>query len=153
MDWSSQIHPSSVQAFSRRFLSVQMECPSSSERYTTPDRAETSSRSRIPVASRIDRPQFTALLSENGGKSAVFVVHIRSKMPSMSNWTFSSLTIACLLGSLFLFSRMKKLKFEIDEKKCVIEATEESLWQLNSDLSRSILSKLRLVDRLSSSQV
>ncbi len=48
---------------------------------------------------------------------------------------------------------MKKFKFQIDERKFDIQTTEESLWQLNTDLSRSILTKLRLLDRLSSSQV
>jgi len=47
---------------------------------------------------------------------------------------------------------MKKLKFEINEKKLDIETNEENLWQLNTDFSRSILTKLRLLDRLSSSQ-
>ncbi len=74
-------------------------------------------------------------------------------MLSMTDLTFSSLTLACLFGSFFLLTRMKKLKFEINEKKFDIQTTEESLWQLNTDLSRSILTKLRLIDRLSSSQV
>jgi hypothetical protein len=74
-------------------------------------------------------------------------------MPSMVDFTLSSITLACLLGSFFLLNRMKKFKFEINEKKFDIQTTEESLWQLNTDLSRSILTKLRLLDRLSSSQV
>ncbi len=74
-------------------------------------------------------------------------------MPSMVDFTLSSITFVCLLGSFFLLNRMKKFKFEINEKKFDIQTTEESLWQLNTDLSRSILTKLRLLDRLSSSQV
>jgi hypothetical protein len=74
-------------------------------------------------------------------------------MPSVIDLTLSSLTFACLLGSFYLLNRMKKLKFQIDEKKFDIQTTEESLWQLNTDLSRSILTKLHLLDRLSTSQV
>jgi hypothetical protein len=74
-------------------------------------------------------------------------------MLSMTDLTLSSLTLACLFSSFFLLNRMKKLKFEIDEKKFDIQTTEENLWQLNTDISRSILTKLRLLDRLSSSQV
>lgn len=48
---------------------------------------------------------------------------------------------------------MKNLKMQIDDKKDDIQITEENLWQLNSDFSRSILRKLRLLDRLSSSEV
>ncbi|CAF1499443.1 unnamed protein product [Adineta steineri] len=74
-------------------------------------------------------------------------------MPSIVDFTFSSLTLACLFGSYILLNRMKNLKIEIDQKKFDIQTTEENLWQLNSDLGRSILRKLRLLDRLSSSQV
>jgi len=74
-------------------------------------------------------------------------------MPSMIDFTLSSITLACLFTSFFLLNRMKKFKYEIDEKKFDIQTTEESLWQLNTDLSRSMLKKLRLLDRLSSSQV
>ncbi len=74
-------------------------------------------------------------------------------MPSIIDLTISSLTLTCLIGSFYLLNRMKKLKFEIDEKKFDIQTSEENLWQLNTDLSRSILTKLRLFDRLSSSQV
>jgi hypothetical protein len=76
-----------------------------------------------------------------------------STMPSMIDLTLSSLTLACLFGSFYLLNRMKKFKFQIDEKKFDIQTTEENLWQLNTDLSRSILTKLRLLDRLSSSQI
>ena len=74
-------------------------------------------------------------------------------MPSLIDLTLSSLTVTCLCGSFFLLNRMKKLKIQIDEKKFDIQTTEENLWELNTDLSRSILTKLRLLDRLSSSQV
>ena len=74
-------------------------------------------------------------------------------MPSMVDFTLSSLTLACLFGSFIFLNRMKKFKFKIDEKKFDIQTTEENLWQLNTDLSRSILTKLRLLDRFSSSQV
>ena len=57
------------------------------------------------------------------------------------------------MGSLYLLNRMKNLQMKIQEKKFAIESSEENLWQLNADLSRSILTKLRLLDRLSSSQV
>lgn len=73
-------------------------------------------------------------------------------MPSILDLTLSSITLACLLGTLFLSNRMRKLKIEIDEKKVDIQTTEENLWHLNTDLSRSILTKLRILDRLSSSQ-
>ena len=74
-------------------------------------------------------------------------------MPSMVDFTLSSLTIVCLFGSFYLLNRMKNVKYQIDEKKFDIQTSEESLWQINTDLSRSILTKLRLLDRLSSSQV
>ena len=74
-------------------------------------------------------------------------------MPSTIHWTLSSFTAVCLLGSLLLWDRMKKLKVQIERKKFDIHTADEDLWQLNTDLSRSILTKLRLVDRLSSSQV
>ena len=74
-------------------------------------------------------------------------------MPSMINCSISTLTFVCLLGSFYLLNRMKRLKIQIDEKKYAIETSKENLWQLNADLSRSILTKLRLLDRLSSSQV
>ena len=70
----------------------------------------------------------------------------------MIHLTLSSLTFVCLLGTLFLSNQMKKLRNDIEEKKHDIQITEETLWQLNTDLSRSILTKLRLLDRLSSSQ-
>ena len=74
-------------------------------------------------------------------------------MPSMIDITLSSLTFACLFSSLFLLNRMKNFRYQINEKKFAIQTTEENLWELNTDLSRSILTKLRLLDRLSSSQV
>lgn len=75
------------------------------------------------------------------------------KMSSITDLTLSSLTLVCLFGSFFLLNRMKKSKYEIIQKKFDIQTSEENLWELNTDLSRSILTKLRLVDRLSSSQV
>lgn len=74
-------------------------------------------------------------------------------MVCMINFSISTLTFVCLVGSIYLLNRMKRLKMDIDEKKYSIESSEENLWQLNTDLSRSILTKLRLLDRLSSSQV
>ncbi|CAF2446722.1 unnamed protein product [Rotaria sp. Silwood2] len=73
-------------------------------------------------------------------------------MPSIIDLTLTSITLACLFGTLFLSNRMTKLKIQIDEKKSDTQTTEENLWELNTDLSRSILTKLRLLDRLSSSQ-
>lgn len=69
----------------------------------------------------------------------------------MSTWI--SLTFTCLFGSLYFLHRIRRLKNALTEKKLDIQTTEENLWQLNTDLSRSILTKLRLLDRLSSSQV
>jgi len=86
-------------------------------------------------------------------KKARLLFFLILTMPSVTDLTLSSFTLACLFGSFFLLNRMKKLKFQIDEKKINIQTTEENLWQLNTDLSRSILTKLRLLDRLSSSQV
>ena len=57
------------------------------------------------------------------------------------------------MGSFYLLNRMKNLQMKIREKKIDIETSEGNLGQLNADLSRSILTKLRLLDRLSSSQV
>lgn len=71
-------------------------------------------------------------------------------MPSI---IISTLTFACLASSFYLLTRLKNLQIKIREKKFAIETSEENLWQLNADLSRSILTKLRLLDRLSSSQV
>lgn len=72
-------------------------------------------------------------------------------MLSLFDVTLSSLTLACLCGSGYLLQRIGSLKCQLVAKKLEIQATEEGLWQLNADLSRLILAKLRLVDRLSSS--
>lgn len=77
----------------------------------------------------------------------------KQAMPSIIHFTLSAFTVASLLASLFLLNEMKKLRLKVEEKKFEIETVEENLWQLNHDLSRSILEKLRLMDRLSSSQV
>ena len=74
-------------------------------------------------------------------------------MPTIIHLTLSSVTLVCLLSSFLLLNRMKKLQQQIDEKKHEIQMAEENCWQINTELSRSILTKLRLVDRLSSSQV
>lgn len=74
-------------------------------------------------------------------------------MPSIIDLTLSSLTLVCLFGSFILLNRMKTFQYEIDEKKLDIETSEENLWKLNTNLSQRILTKLHLLDRLSSSQV
>lgn len=98
----------------------------------------TSNRNKISTASRRELARHSFLIQ---------------LMSSVINWTFSSISVACLFVSLVLFNRMRKFKIEIEEKKFDIQTAEENLWQLNNDLSQSILTKLRLVDRLSSSQV
>lgn len=74
-------------------------------------------------------------------------------MAVLIDLTLTSLTLTCLLSSLYFLHRIKRLKENIIEKKIDIQTNEEHLWQINTDLSRSILTKLRLLDRLSSSQV
>jgi len=74
-------------------------------------------------------------------------------MTMLIDFTLTSLTLTCLVSSFYFLNRVKQLKENIAEKKLDIQTSEEHLWQLNTDLSRSILTKLRLLDRLSSSQV
>jgi hypothetical protein len=114
----------------------------------------TLNRNKIPVASEIQNKTLNSFtVIGNFEKGRVYYFSLFFTMPSMVDVTLSSLTAACLVGSFLLLNRTKKVKLETDENKFDIQTTEENLWQLNTNLSRSILTKLRLVDQLSSSQV
>ncbi|CAF1089001.1 unnamed protein product [Didymodactylos carnosus] len=69
-------------------------------------------------------------------------------MSSNIDIALSTLTLLSVYSGFFLLEKLRTLEHRIENKKRHIQISEMELWQLNSDISRSILKDIHLTDKL-----